>query len=51
MNDNLDPTNENFSPEELEVEQKLRPLSFDDFNGQEKVLDNLKIYLFIQLSN
>ncbi len=49
MNDNLDPTNENFSPEELEVEQKLRPLSFDDFNGQEKVLDNLKI--FVQAAN
>ena len=49
MNDNLDPTNENFSPEELEVEKKLRPLSFDDFNGQENVLDNLKI--FVQAAN
>jgi Holliday junction DNA helicase RuvB len=49
MNDNLDPSNENFSPEEIEVEKKLRPLSFDDFNGQEKVLDNLKI--FVQAAN
>ena len=30
-------------------EQKLRPLSFADFNGQEKVLDNLKI--FVQAAN
>jgi len=49
MNNNLDPTNDNFSPEEIEVEKKLRPLSFDDFNGQEKVLDNLKI--FVQAAN
>jgi Holliday junction DNA helicase RuvB len=27
-----------------EVERALRPLSFDDFTGQEKVLDNLKIF-------
>jgi len=49
MNDNLDPSNENFSPEELEVEQKLRPITFDDFTGQEQVLDNLKI--FVQAAN
>lgn len=49
MNDNLDPTKNNYSSEELEVEQKLRPLSFADFNGQEKVLDNLKI--FVQAAN
>ena len=49
MNDNLDPTNENFSPEEIEVEKKLRPLTFDDFTGQEQVLDNLQI--FVQAAN
>ena len=49
MNDNLDPTNESFSPEEIEVEQKLRPITFDDFTGQEQVLDNLKI--FVQAAN
>ena len=41
MNENLDPTDENFSPEELDVEKKLRPLSFDDFTGQDQVLENL----------
>ena len=49
MNENLDPTDENFSPEELDVEKKLRPLSFDDFAGQEQVLDNLQI--FVQAAN
>jgi Holliday junction DNA helicase RuvB len=29
---------------EQEIERALRPLSFDDFTGQEKVLENLKIF-------
>jgi Holliday junction DNA helicase RuvB len=45
MNENLDPTNSNYNPEELDVEKKLRPLSFDDFTGQEQVLDNLKVFV------
>ncbi|WP_142784946.1 Holliday junction branch migration DNA helicase RuvB [Changchengzhania lutea] len=49
MNENLDTTNENFSPEEIEVEKKLRPLSFDDFTGQDQVLENLQI--FVQAAN
>jgi holliday junction DNA helicase RuvB len=49
MNDNLDPTSENFTPEELDVEKKLRPLSFEDFTGQEQVLENLQI--FVQAAN
>ncbi|QFZ54239.1 Holliday junction branch migration DNA helicase RuvB [Oceanihabitans sp. IOP_32] len=49
MNENLDPTDENFSPEELDVEKKLRPLAFDDFTGQDQVLENLKI--FVQAAN
>ena len=30
---------------EKEIERALRPLSFDDFTGQEKVLENLKIFV------
>jgi len=45
MNQNLDPTNSNFNPEELDLEKKLRPLSFDDFTGQEQVLENLQIFV------
>jgi Holliday junction DNA helicase RuvB len=45
MNENLNPTNSNFNPDELDLEKKLRPLSFDDFTGQEQVLDNLKVFV------
>jgi holliday junction DNA helicase RuvB len=36
---------ENTSATDREVERALRPLSFDDFTGQAKVLDNLMIYV------
>lgn len=45
MNEHLDATNKNFNPEEVDIEKKLRPLSFDDFTGQEQALDNLKIFV------
>jgi len=49
MNENLNPSSEHFSPEELDVEKKLRPLSFEDFTGQDQVLDNLQV--FVQAAN
>ena len=49
MNENLDPTNQKYSHEENDVERKLRPLSFDDFAGQDQVLENLKV--FVQAAN
>ena len=49
MNENLDPTNSGYNPEELDLEKKLRPLSFDDFAGQEQILENLKV--FVQAAN
>jgi Holliday junction DNA helicase RuvB len=45
MNENLNPEKENFSTEDYDVEKKLRPLSFEDFTGQEQVLENLKIFV------
>lgn len=45
MNENLNPDNSDFSPEELDIEKKLRPLTFDDFTGQEQALENLKIFV------
>ena len=45
MNESLDATNKNLNPEEFDLERKLRPLSFDDFAGQEQVLENLKIFV------
>ncbi len=49
MNENLDPTGEDLSPKELEIEKKLRPLTFDDFTGQDQALENLQI--FVQAAN
>ncbi len=49
MNENLDPTNNSFSPEDMDVERKLRPLAFDDFTGQDQVLENLQV--FVQAAN
>ena len=45
MNEHLDPTGENFSNTEHNIERKLRPLSFDDFTGHASVLENLKIFV------
>jgi Holliday junction DNA helicase RuvB len=37
--------NEPVTPKERELEKVLRPLSFDDFAGQDKVVENLKIFV------
>lgn len=33
------------STDEKEFDQRLRPLTFDDFNGQQKILENLQIFV------
>jgi len=45
MNEHLDPTAQQFSKEELDIERALRPVTFDDFTGQEQVLENLKVFV------
>lgn len=45
MNENLDPNSENLSFTDKEIEKVLRPQEFDDFTGQEKILENLKIFV------
>jgi Holliday junction DNA helicase RuvB len=45
MNENLDPTTNGYNPEELDLEKRLRPLSFDDFAGQDQILENLKVFV------
>ena len=45
MNENLDPTDSSYTNEELEIDKALRPLSFDDFAGQDQILNNLKIFV------
>jgi len=49
MNENLDPTTNGYNSDELDLEKRLRPLSFDDFAGQDQILENLKV--FVQAAN
>lgn len=45
MNENLDPDSENLSSSEKELERALRPVEFDDFAGQQNVVDNLRVFV------
>src|SRR5246127_3759046 len=45
MNANLNPEEENLSSAEKETERALRPILFDDFSGQESVVDNLRVFV------
>ncbi|RIY38062.1 Holliday junction branch migration DNA helicase RuvB [Capnocytophaga canis] len=45
MNKNLNPNKENYSAQDLDIERALRPLSFDDFAGQEAILENLTVFV------
>lgn len=45
MNEHLDANGDHLSREELDIERALRPLSFDDFTGQEQVLENLQVFV------
>ena len=49
MNEHLDPTGEHLTPQEIDLEKKLRPLSFDDFTGQVQIIENLQV--FVQAAN
>ena len=44
-NEHLDPTNENFDNKEKTVEKALRPKLLEEFSGQKKLVDNLKIFI------
>ena len=43
--DYLKSDGEGLSAQEKELEKALRPLSFDDFSGQQKVVDNIKVFV------
>ncbi len=45
MNEHLDPSGTNFSEEERHFENSLRPDSLQNFSGQEKVVENLKVFI------
>src|SRR6185436_15384749 len=41
----IDPTANQFTTVEKEIDKVLRPQGFDDFTGQQKVVDNLKVFV------
>lgn len=45
MNEYLDPEASNLNDEDKEVERALRPQMFGDFAGQQKVLENLEVFV------
>jgi Holliday junction DNA helicase RuvB len=45
MNINLDPQFDGLSADDRELEKALRPVEFRDFSGQEKIVDNLKVFV------
>lgn len=45
MNENLDPSGEHFSSEEKLIDKALRPKELKDFAGQQKIVDNLSVFI------
>ena len=45
MAEDFDIREEHLSNDEKEFEKALRPLRFDDFNGQTSVVDNLRVFV------
>lgn len=45
MNNDLIPRSDNLSAVDHEYEKRLRPLSFKDFKGQIRIVDNLKVFV------
>ena len=45
MNNNLDPNGSHLSKAEKDLENVLRPDAFSSFAGQEKVVENLRVFV------
>jgi holliday junction DNA helicase RuvB len=45
MSDKLNIVRETIAPADKEFERQLRPLSFDDFQGQKQVVENLHVFV------
>jgi len=45
QNPNLDPTDEEYTGEEQQLERALRPKMLEEFSGQPKIVENLKIFI------
>lgn len=44
-NPNLDPTGTQLTPAEKEIDKVLRPQGFEDFSGQQNIIDNLCVFV------
>jgi len=45
MNEHLDPSGEHLEPADQQLEKALRPQALEDFSGQPKIVENLKIFI------
>lgn len=45
INPNLDASGDYMPPEEKQVEKALRPKDLNEFRGQDKIVDNLKVFI------
>ena len=45
MNEHFDFREESAYDSDQEIDKQLRPLEFDDFSGQSKIVENLKIFV------
>jgi len=45
LNPHLDPSDSHLSNDEHQLERALRPKGFDDFSGQQKIVDNLNVFI------
>lgn len=45
MNPHLNPGGESLNPEDKQVEKALRPKALEEFSGQPRIVDNLKVFI------
>ncbi len=45
MDEELDIRSQSFSEKDLELDKKLRPLTFNDFSGQKQIVENLEVFV------
>ena len=44
-NPHLEPDDRLLPPEERQIDKTLRPQELDDFSGQDKIVDNLRVFI------
>ena len=49
MNEHLNPQTDGLSASDKDIERVLRPKQFEDFTGQDKIVENLKVFVLAAL--